>query len=63
MSHFFIYIHEYVMYGYFHCIRPPTPFPYIFPPPTGTNLQIGLVLPSYSPILKMRKRHFVCLKT
>jgi hypothetical protein len=36
---------------YFHLIHSPTPFPYIFPLPTGANPQTGPVLPSSSPLL------------
>jgi hypothetical protein len=47
-SHFSIFIHEYII---FHHIHPPTPFPYILSPPTGTNPQTDLVLPSCKTLL------------
>jgi hypothetical protein len=38
--HLSIFRHEYII---FHHIHPHTPFPYVLPPPTGTNIQIGPV--------------------
>jgi hypothetical protein len=32
-----IFPFSYMLYTYVHHIHPPTPFPYILPPPTGTN--------------------------
>jgi hypothetical protein len=53
MSHFSTFIHnKYIVF--------PIPFPYILPPPTGTNPQIRTVLPSCSLFLK--KDIFVCLR-
>jgi hypothetical protein len=36
---------SYMSTQHFHHIHPPTPFPYILPPPTGTKPQAGPVLP------------------
>jgi hypothetical protein len=42
------------MSTYFHYIHLPTPFPYIFFPPIGTNSQTEPVLPFCSPFLKIK---------
>jgi hypothetical protein len=55
-SHFSIFIHEYTIFPPY---SPPIPFS-LFSPPTGSNPQIGPVLPSCSSFFK--KRHFCLFK-
>jgi hypothetical protein len=52
-----IFPYSYMSTYCFDYIHPPTPFPCISPPPTGTKPQTGPILLSCSPSLK--KRHFL----
>jgi hypothetical protein len=51
-----IFPFAYMSTQYFHHVRPPTPFLYILPPPTGTNPETGLF---YLPVLCFWKKTFL----
>jgi hypothetical protein len=56
MSHFFIFIHECII---FHHIHPPIPCPYVLPPTLVLTTTQDLF---YLPILCFCKRHFCLFK-
>jgi hypothetical protein len=49
-----LFIHEYIIFSPY---SPPSPFPYVIPPPTGINPQEGPVLPPC--LLFLKKETFV----
>jgi hypothetical protein len=55
-SHFSTYTHVYMVFPPF---SPPAPFPYVLPPPTGTNLQIEHGLYFCSLFLEKKKETFL----